>query len=178
MAETVEVRVPDLGTDEKVDVVEILVAAGDTVAADDGLITLESDKASMDVPSPHAGVVETVKVRAGDRIGEGDLILTMNVGTATADAEPRAVGNLRVVLKTADDHGVTTSVGRPTKPSSTATGIEILPSIKNAATPKPIRWMIRREESFARPRVCSMLEVAWLKCKPRNSMAMMYAPET
>ncbi len=93
MADIQEVRVPDLGTDEKVDVVEILVAAGESVEVDDGLITLESDKASMDVPSPHAGVVEKVKVKAGDKIGEGDLILTMkaaaeSAGEAAADAEP------------------------------------------------------------------------------------------
>ncbi len=83
MAEPLEVRVPDLGTDEKVDVVEILVAAGESVAVDDGLITLESDKASMDVPSPRAGVVKKIRVKAGDKIGEGDLILTLEVEEKT-----------------------------------------------------------------------------------------------
>ncbi|MFQ5349616.1 MAG: dihydrolipoyl dehydrogenase [Thermoanaerobaculia bacterium] len=83
-----EVRVPELGTDEKVDVVEILVAPGESVEVDEGLITLESDKASMDVPSPHSGVVERIRVKAGDKVGEGDLILTMQ---ASADAAPPAV---------------------------------------------------------------------------------------
>ena len=71
-----EVRVPDIGTDEKVDVVEILVEVGAEVAVDDGLITLESDKASMDVPAPSAGTIKEVTVKAGDRVGEGDLILS------------------------------------------------------------------------------------------------------
>jgi dihydrolipoamide dehydrogenase len=91
MAEPLEVHVPDLGTDEKVDVVEILVAAGESVEVDDGLITLESDKASMDVPSPRAGVVEKVRVKAGDKVGEGDLILTLKVeapADTEADSEP------------------------------------------------------------------------------------------
>ena len=90
MAEILEVRVPDLGTDDQVDVVEILVAAGESVAVDDGLITLESDKASMDVPSPAAGVVEKVRVKAGDKVGEGDLILTLATEVEAEDAGPEA----------------------------------------------------------------------------------------
>jgi len=68
--------IPDIGG-EPADVVEVLVSPGDEVAVDDGLVTLESDKASMDVPSPRAGKVHDVKVKAGDRVGEGDLILTL-----------------------------------------------------------------------------------------------------
>ena len=77
MSQPIEVRVPDIGTTDPVDVVEILVAVGDRLAADDSLITLESDKASMDVPSPQAGVVAELKVSAGDQVREGDLILTL-----------------------------------------------------------------------------------------------------
>ncbi len=76
----VEIRIPDIGTDEKVDVVEVLVAAGESVEVDAGLITLESDKASMDVPSTHAGVVEKVIVRVGDKVGKGDLIAVLEKG--------------------------------------------------------------------------------------------------
>ncbi|MCP4203209.1 MAG: dihydrolipoyl dehydrogenase [bacterium] len=74
-----EVRVPDLGTDDSVDVVEVLVAAGDQIALEDSLITLESDKASMDVPSPVAGKVRELKVKRGDTITQGSLILLMEV---------------------------------------------------------------------------------------------------
>ena len=101
MADTFEVRVPDLGTDEKIDVVEILVAAGESVEVDDGLITLESDKASMDVPSPQAGVVEKIRVKAGDKIGEGDLILTMKAVAGSAEPEGAAAAPVAAALPAA-----------------------------------------------------------------------------
>jgi dihydrolipoamide dehydrogenase len=72
-----EVRVPDLGGEEDVDVVEILVEVGEEVAVDDGLITLESDKASMDIPSPLEGTVASIKLKTGDKVSAGDLVLTL-----------------------------------------------------------------------------------------------------
>ena len=77
-----EIHVPDIGTDEKVDVVEVLVAAGDEVAVDDGLVTLESDKASMDVPSTAAGTVAEVLVAVGDKVSEGSAIVRVAAGAA------------------------------------------------------------------------------------------------
>jgi dihydrolipoamide dehydrogenase len=82
-----EVRIPDLGTDEKVDVVDVLVTDGDTVEKDDGLVTLESDKATMDVPSPVAGTIQEVAVKVGDQVGEGDLVLTLTTEGASAGDE-------------------------------------------------------------------------------------------
>ena len=79
MPETVEVKVPDIGDFDEVDVVEVLVEPGQRVAIDDSLITLESDKASMEVPSPTAGVVASIAVKVGDQVGEGDLILVVTV---------------------------------------------------------------------------------------------------
>lgn len=76
MAKLEKIVIPDIGG-EPADVVEVLVAPGAVVAIDDSLITLESDKASMDVPSPAAGKVHDVKMKAGDRVNEGDLILTL-----------------------------------------------------------------------------------------------------
>jgi len=80
MAKTEEVKVPDIGDFDAVDVIEVLVSAGDKVKAEDGLITLESEKASMDVPSPSAGTVKEVKVAAGDQVAEGDVIVLLEVG--------------------------------------------------------------------------------------------------
>ncbi|MBA3034261.1 MAG: dihydrolipoyl dehydrogenase [Gammaproteobacteria bacterium] len=89
MSPTVEVKVPDIGDFKDVPVIEIHVKPGDVVKAEDALITLESDKASMDVPSPVAGTVEAVKVSLGDKVGEGALIALIKVGAGdTAAAAP------------------------------------------------------------------------------------------
>ena len=71
---SIEIKVPDLGGAEDVEVIELLVNVGDSVDSDEPLITVESDKASMDIPSPQAGTVSEIKVAIGDRISEGDLI--------------------------------------------------------------------------------------------------------
>ena len=80
MARTEEIRVPDIGDFDEVDVIEVLVSPGDRVAEEDGLITLESEKASMDVPSPKAGTVKEVKVEAGGKVKQGDVIVVLEVG--------------------------------------------------------------------------------------------------
>jgi pyruvate dehydrogenase E2 component (dihydrolipoamide acetyltransferase) len=83
-----EVRVPDIGDFDEVDVVEVLVAAGDRVEVEDPLITLESDKATMDVPSPRQGKVIDLKVKTGDKIGQGAVILTLEVVETEVVPEP------------------------------------------------------------------------------------------
>ncbi|UYG04745.1 pyruvate dehydrogenase complex dihydrolipoyllysine-residue acetyltransferase [Halomonas sp. LR3S48] len=90
---TVEIKVPDLGGSENVEVIEVAVSEGDEVNEEDPLITLESDKASMDVPSPHTGKLVTFTVKEGDTVSEGDVIGTMEIaGDGEADeAEPEAV---------------------------------------------------------------------------------------
>src|SRR6187551_1719134 len=87
MAELKEARVPDIGGYDDVPVIEVLVAVGDTVAADQGLVTLESDKATMEVPSPFAGVVRELKVKIGDELGTGALV-AMIEPSADAPAAP------------------------------------------------------------------------------------------
>ncbi len=77
MSNVIEVKVPDIGQSEAVDVIEVLVKAGDTIAVDDPIVTLESDKASMDVPSPYSGVVESVSVKVDDKVTEGSVILLL-----------------------------------------------------------------------------------------------------
>ncbi|HGJ9845801.1 TPA: dihydrolipoyllysine-residue acetyltransferase [Neisseria gonorrhoeae] len=87
----VEIKVPDIGGHESVDIIAVEVKAGDTIAVDDTLITLETDKATMDVPADAAGVVkEVVKVKVGDKISEGGVILTVETGAAAAEAAPAA----------------------------------------------------------------------------------------
>ena len=80
----VEVKVPDIGDFKEVEIIELLVKAGDTVAAEQSLITVESDKASMEIPSSHAGVVKELKVKIGDKVAEGSLVLMLEVAGSVA----------------------------------------------------------------------------------------------
>ncbi len=111
----IEVTVPDIGGDENVDVIEILVAVGDTVEVEDGLVTLETDKASMDVPSPQSGVIKAMHLSAGDKVSEGSLVVTLAVAgaapvaaeapVAAAQAQPAAVASVSVIEVTVPDIG-------------------------------------------------------------------------
>ncbi|MBT9610997.1 MAG: dihydrolipoyl dehydrogenase [Aquabacterium sp.] len=94
---TVNIPVPDLGDIADAAIIEILVKPGQSVAAEQSLITLESDKASMEVPTPQAGVVRDILVKLGDRVGQGHLILTLDVaGEGAAVAAPTAAAALAV----------------------------------------------------------------------------------
>ncbi|WP_196482136.1 biotin/lipoyl-containing protein, partial [Burkholderia vietnamiensis] len=82
MSQAIEVKVPDIGDYKDVPVIEVLVKVGDTVEPEQSLVTLESDKATMDVPSPAAGTVKEVKVKVGDAVSEGTLIILLEGGAA------------------------------------------------------------------------------------------------
>lgn len=91
MANSIDIVVPDLGDFSDVEIIEVLVGAGDSVAREQGLVTLETDKASMDVPAPAEGVIDSVSVSVGDRINSGDVIGTMTVAPREAQADaPKA----------------------------------------------------------------------------------------
>ena len=89
-SETVQVKVPDIGGDTDVDVIEVLVAVGDTIAEEDGLITLETDKATMDVPAPQGGVVKAIHANVGDKVSEGSLVIDLEVAGSAPVAAPVA----------------------------------------------------------------------------------------
>ncbi|MBO9689815.1 MAG: biotin/lipoyl-binding protein, partial [Mitsuaria chitosanitabida] len=86
----VEVKVPDIGDFKDVAIIELLVKAGDTVKVEQSLLTVESDKASMEIPSSVAGVVKEVKVKIGDTINQGDLIVVVESDSAAAPAPAAA----------------------------------------------------------------------------------------
>lgn len=88
MAQT-EVKVPDIGDFDSVSVIEVLVKAGDTIKAEQSLVTVESDKASMEIPSSHAGVVKEVKVKVGDKVAEGSVLLVVEAAAGASSPSPQ-----------------------------------------------------------------------------------------
>ena len=90
MSNLVEIRVPDIGDFKNVPVIEVLVKPGDAVRKEDSLITLESDKATMDVPAPQAGVVKDIRVKTGDKVSEGSVILMLEAQDTAAAPAPSA----------------------------------------------------------------------------------------
>ena len=90
MSQIIEVVVPDIGNFDSVDVIEVLVKVGDVIAKEDSLITLESDKASMDIPSSHAGTVKELKLKVGDKVAKGSLILLLEAAASDAPAKKEA----------------------------------------------------------------------------------------
>ncbi|WP_136253641.1 pyruvate dehydrogenase complex dihydrolipoyllysine-residue acetyltransferase [Onishia niordana] len=119
---TVEIKVPDIGGSEDVPIIELAVAEGDEVNAEDALITLESDKASMDVPSPHSGKLVSLAVKEGDTVSEGDLIGTMEIageegeddGESESASEPAADDSSdNAAEQSADDDSQDAGEGEP-----------------------------------------------------------------
>ncbi len=104
---TITVNIPDLSGATDVDVIEVLVAAGDVVAEGDSLITLETDKASMEVPSPQAGKIVSMAISEGDTVNEGDLLMEIEIASSesvSADepvAEPEAVESVSAAVESA-----------------------------------------------------------------------------
>ncbi len=116
-----DVRVPDIGDFQDVAIIEVLVKPGDTLAAEDPLIVLESDKASLEVPAPQAGTVRAVRVKVGDKVSQGDLILSLEVAMPAAAPAPAA------------DAG---SVSAPRPPAQTGSVSAPRPAAGNAAGSK------------------------------------------
>ena len=85
----IEVKVPDIGDFRDVPVIEVLVKPGDAVKPEDPLVTLESDKATMDVPAPSAGTVKSIAVKVGDKVSEGSVVLVLDAAGAGAAPSPQ-----------------------------------------------------------------------------------------
>src|SRR5256885_2911676 len=85
-----EVKVPDIGDFKQVEVIEVLVKPGDTIAKEQSIVTLESDKATMEIPSPGAGVVKELRIKVGDKVSQGSPILLLESSASAPVAEKRA----------------------------------------------------------------------------------------
>jgi dihydrolipoamide dehydrogenase len=123
---TVEVKVPNIGDFKDVEIIEVLVKPGDTVKVDQSLLTVESDKASMEIPSTHAGVVKELKVKVGDKVNEGSVVLTVEEGAGAAAAAPAAPIGAAAPAATAA--AAPTESEAPAKPA---------PAAQPGATPAP-----------------------------------------
>ena len=142
MSNLIQVTVPDIGDYKNIPVIEILVAAGDTVSAEDPLVTLESDKATMEVPAPVAGVIKELKVKVGDKVSEGTLVMTLEASAATA---------------------------APAKETAKPAPAPVAAVPVKAAAPAPasipaVRLELPRDELYDRinRRVTAMLDAGWL----------------
>ena len=112
------VTVPDIGDFKEIEVIEVLVKPGDQVALDDSLITLESDKAAMEVPSPLAGVVKEIKLKPGDRVSKGALVLVMEVQGAQAAAVPEVAPSVAAPVTAPAPAAPTLAIAPPVFSSS------------------------------------------------------------
>lgn len=117
-----EIKVPNIGDATNVEVIEILVSKGDQVKKDDSLITLESDKASMEIPSPTAGTVEDIKVKIGDRVSEGSVILTISAAQEGQKEEPKEIKTEE--KKPTPSETVTETTPAPKEPEKSAPSAE------------------------------------------------------
>lgn len=144
MSQTIEVRVPDIGDFSDIPVIEIGVKIGDTIALDDSLVTLESDKATMDVPSSVAGIVKEIKVAVGDRLSQGAVVAVVEVAGETAaapaiEAKPEPAPPAAPAPVSAPPAAIAQSpaaVGAssaPATPLQVASGLHASPSVRQFA---------------------------------------------
>ena len=103
MSNIVQIKVPDIGDFKEVEVIEVLVSVGDTIKAEQSLITVESDKASMEIPASQGGVVKSISVKVGDKVAEGTVVLEVEAaGAAAAPAAPAAAPAAAAPAKAAE----------------------------------------------------------------------------
>jgi pyruvate dehydrogenase E2 component (dihydrolipoamide acetyltransferase) len=153
----VEVKVPDIGDFSEVAVIELLVKPGDTVAAEQSLVTVESDKASMEIPSSHAGVVKELKVALGDKVGEGSVLLLLDSadgadGASSAPSPAVASAASAASTNSAAPAAPAAPAPAPTSAPAAAAGGEVevkVPDIGDFAEVAVIEVMVKPGDSVA-----------------------------
>ena len=137
-----EIQVPDIGDFDEVTVIELMVKPGDNVAVDQSLITVESDKASMEIPSSHAGVVKDIRVKLGDKVKQGSIVVALE--TAAADAAqavlaPKEASKQAVALVPVAQPAINNVIksNPPPVPVAAPAKIPALPVTATAASPLP-----------------------------------------
>lgn len=138
-----EIVVPNIGDFDDVEVVEILVAVGDTIAAEDSLISVESDKATMEIPAPEGGVVKELKLALGDKISQGSVILLLEpAADVAAEAEPASSTPVAPLTEAVED--------TPTKPEPTPTSAEVKTPVQASPPNKPSPTAKINEVTFSK----------------------------
>ncbi len=137
----IEIKVPDIGDFKEVEVIEILVKVGDTVKAEQSLITVESDKASMEIPSSHAGVVKELKIKLGDKVAEGSIVLMLEASASANTSAPAPVST---------PAPATASVTTPA-PTSVAAAPEVKPA--PVSLPASVDVPVQHGKSHASPSI-------------------------
>ena len=144
MTSTQEIKVPDIGDFESVDVIEVLVKPGDHISAEDPLITLESDKATMDVPSPKSGVVKEVLISIGDKVAEGSVVAVLN-SDSNSDTPPEDSATTIPNTASVSESEI--------KPSEAESHSESLPAPAEKSTPAPQNDLSQVKGSGPRERI-------------------------
>ena len=135
---TIEVKVPDIGDFKDVPVIEVLVKPGDVVKAEDSLVTLESDKATLDVPSPRAGTIRDVRVNVGDKVSEGSPLVSIDDGTVAASAPPATSAGATAKAPPSATAPSAPASTAPTAPARTSPSTPPTPArVEQAAPPAP-----------------------------------------
>jgi pyruvate dehydrogenase E2 component (dihydrolipoamide acetyltransferase) len=130
MASVIDIKVPDIGDFKDVEVIEILVKPGDKVEKEASLISLESDKATMEIPSSDAGVVKELKIKVGDKVNTGSVILSLETGDAAAASKPAAAAE-----KPAPKNDAPAPAAKASEPATQETNVEPTPSPKAPPVP-------------------------------------------
>lgn len=134
MSNQIDVIVPDIGDFDTVEVIEVLIKVGDVVRADQSLITVESDKASMEIPSAQAGVINSISVKVGDKVKQGSVIMKMEAGAATVAAPASGVSEVAgAVGATAPAAVVATVVVSSATPVAPSSSPAVLPAVASFA---------------------------------------------
>ena len=146
MSQLLEIKVPDIGDYQDVPVIEVHIKPGDRIEKEQSLITLESDKATMDVPSSHAGVVKEVKVKVGDNISEGGVVLLLEASDASASAPASSTAPAAQVAPVASAPVASTPTPPPAAiPAATSVRAEPVSSIDGASHASPSVRKFARE---------------------------------
>ncbi len=167
MTDLIAVKVPDIGDAEGADIIEIMVAVGDNIEAETPLITLETDKATMEVPSSDAGVVKSIEVKLGDQVSNGDVILHLEASAVQpADSHPESDSNAPISdsqtseTQTSDSQNSDNNISDNTSPSGSASETQdlLVPDIGDASDVDVIEVLISQGDSIEQEQGLIVLE--------------------